>query len=196
MVLLVAGGGLWWILDHRASQAAASEPAPLPDPRQFPGQGVCKATCRISSYTAFTHPAWGPSNLVTTESLDKENLESNIVVTDRSGRVRWHHFGGAWYELAVASPTSDKTGNLFLNFNPGRYNGVIILRPTKTGFENFDSLPPEDDYRGAFYYAERSDVNDDGIFEIDQSSNDCDPDCAGGKISHEIYHWTGKGYQR
>jgi hypothetical protein len=36
---------------------------------------------------------------------------------------------------------------------------------------------------GGFYYSELTDHNGDGTFEIDESANDCTPDCAGGGIT-------------
>ncbi len=53
-------------------------------------------------------------------------------------------------------------GRIFIDYDPGRYNGVIILGPTVDGFEDFDALPPAGDYLGRFYYAEATDADRDG----------------------------------
>jgi hypothetical protein len=183
------------ILGAVAEELHRYDPAPLPTPADLRRQGACQSACRITSHVSFLHPRWGQVTLLTTLSVGEDVREANIVVTDRSGKVRWRHFGGDWYELSIAKPAPDKTGNFFLDFNPGRYNGVIVLRPKVDGFDNFTTLPPEDDYRAPFYYAEHKDANGDGILEIEKFANDCEPDCASGTITSQTYQWTGHGYR-
>ncbi|GAA0909013.1 hypothetical protein [Virgisporangium aurantiacum] len=166
----------------------------LPSSQRLVQMGACKAACRITGQVDFDHPTWGPSRLLTTTSLNEIDREANIVVLDATGRMRWHHWGGDWFELAPAQPARDKTGHIFLNYNPGRYNGVIVLRPSPQGFDNFESLPPENDYQSRFYSASLQDENGDGTYEIDSAINDCDPNCAEGTINHKIYRWNGRTY--
>lgn len=70
-----------------------------------------------------------------------------------------------------------------------------MLHPKVDGFDNLTRLPPEGDYMAPFYYAEHKDLNGDGTLEIEKFANDCEPDCAGGTITSQIYRWTGSGYR-
>lgn len=166
----------------------------LPDGGRLRQLGICEAVCTVTGRVFFDHPNWGPSALLTTLSPEVNFRDANILVVDAAGKVRWRHRAGDWYELAPAEVPRDGTGNIFLNYNPGRYNGVIVLRPVPEGLLDFGSLPPEGDYQARFYYAVIVDRDGDGTFEIDKMSNDCDPDCAGGTISHTMFGWTGSDY--
>lgn len=116
-----------------------------------------------------------------------------LDVVDASGSVVWSHpFGTKWYELAVNEPAIDDTGHLFVNFNPGRYNGVIVLAPIEDGFEDFGTLPDYGDYNTRFYYAEAVDPDEDGTLEVEVSENDCIPSCADGSITSTLYTWDGE----
>lgn len=94
-----------------------------------------------------------------------------------------------------ADPATDATGNTFVTYNPGRYNGVIVLVPTDSGFadigrESETSLGGRYD----FYYAGLDGPHSNGQYTIVQSSNDCEPDCAGGTITSEELAWNGGDY--
>ncbi|MEU4623299.1 alpha/beta fold hydrolase [Actinoplanes sp. NPDC023801] len=183
------------ILGAVAEELRRYDPAPLPASAELRRQGACRAACRITGHVSFVHPSWGQVILITTLAAGDEVREANIVVTDASRTVRWHHFGGDWFELSIAKPAPDRAGNYFLDYNPGRYNGVIVLRPRTGGFDDFTTMPPEDDYVAPFYYAEHRDVDGDGTLEIEKFENDCDPSCAEGTITTSIHRWTGRGYQ-
>jgi hypothetical protein len=161
----------------------------------FPGT----ETGRVS----FTHPTWGPVTLVTSfqafEPSDPygSSGEGFITVSDAYGRTVWSHRTGdkyAWYEMQLHQPAMDSTGRVFIDWNPGRYNGVTVLLPIAGGFEDHDTLPDIDSYNGRFYYADVVDVNADGVFEVAQHANDCRPSCAGGTITTQNFYWTGSGY--
>ncbi len=162
----------------------------------------------------FTHPAWGPVRLVTRMPSDQESGPGpvSITVVDASGRTRFSWHAGTFYRLrpagtggavngaiyawgypGVASPF-DKLGHIFINFDPGRLNGVIVLSRTATGFANFGSLPPLNDYTGRFYGASVVDQDNDGIYEIEVISNDCEPSCAEGTETSTAYKWDGSNY--
>lgn len=158
----------------------------------------------------FNHPTWGHVRLVTRQ-LVNEPGPASITVLDSAGEVRFAYQNEFQYLLQPAGiqnqagaygspysvPTSpmDAQGNIFLDFNPGRYNGVIVLRPTTNGFEDFGTLPAlPDGYRTDFYYATVVDVDGDGTYEVQKFSNDCTPSCAGGKIGSEIYWWNGSSF--
>jgi hypothetical protein len=140
------------------------------------------------------HPTWGPSRLLTTKSSNESVVDANIVVLDERNVVQWQHWGGAWIELSAATPPTDATDNLFLNYNPGRYNGVIVLRPIAGGFDDFGSLPEQGGYTSPFYSATLEDLNDDGIYEVVSQVNTCDPNCAEGRIERTVFRWDGTVY--
>ncbi|NUO56068.1 MAG: hypothetical protein HOV78_05355, partial [Hamadaea sp.] len=96
--------------------------------------------------------------------------------------------------LAPHSPSRDNTGHIFLDYDPGRLNGVIILGPSPAGFDTYETLPAPGEYAQRFYSATVVDTDHDGRFEIDSALNDCEPDCAGGTIHHTSYHWSGSDY--
>jgi hypothetical protein len=98
------------------------------------------------------------------------------------------------YTLAPAPRPVDAVGHIFLNYNPGRYNGVIVLDPIGGGFDDFHSLPTNGGLSGRFYSATATDTDDDGTYEIDRAVNDCRPSCASGSLTHTIYRWNGAAY--
>lgn len=157
--------------------------------------GICIAACVITGRIPFQHPAWGASSLITTLSLDQSNQESHIVVVDAANNIHWRYHNAALNDqLMPASDTPDKASNLFILYNPGRYDGIVVLRPTKDGFDNFETLPKPDDYNARFYYAKIVDTNSDGVLEIQKDTNDCNPSCGGGKITSATFAWNGSEY--
>jgi serine/threonine protein kinase len=180
--------------------AASLTPPPVAITTQLlRSRAVCKQACTISGQVPFTHPVWGASTLVSTTSLDNGTPvgPANIAVIDSAGTVQWSIALANMYSLAPLPTPTDSTGHIFLNYNPGRYNGVIVLAPIGTGMDDFQSLPLDaQPAGGAFYSATAADVDHDGQFEIDRSLNDCTPNCASGKQVHEIYRWTGTKYVR
>lgn len=157
-----------------------------------------------------THPIWGPIRLITREKVPAPGPAS-ITVLDSDAKVKFSYRNEFMYSLkpsgldAVASeygsshstPSApiDAQGNIFIDFNPGRYNGVIVLRPAAGGLEDFGTLPPPPDgYRTDFYYAAVVDANGDGTYEIEKFSNDCTPSCATGRLTSVLHRWTGRGF--
>ncbi len=190
-----------------AKQAVATPPAGgLPRrPAQQTGAG---------EYTvSFDHPTWGRSWLVTSDQDVTDNYDgagkATLTVYDSSGEVRYRYAnsGFSLFRLAgrkdsnpsskeksqVPSPI-DAEGNIFINYNPGRYNGVIVLRPVAGGFEDFGTLPSPRDYNGRFYYAKATDPDHDGIYDIEESTNDCQPSCAEASITNTLHTWNGTDY--
>ena len=157
--------------------------------------GVCVATCVVTGRIPFQSPAWGASTLIATLSLDRSNQETHIIVTDSANNIRWRYDNAALNEqLVPAIGTPDKAGNLYILYNPGRYDGIAVLRPVKSGFDNFGTLPSPGDYNARFYGAKIIDTNGDGVFEIQQDANDCNPSCAGGNMTSTIFVWNGTDY--
>lgn len=164
---------------------------PLPEPPEMRRSGPTEYTIE------FTHPGWGRVRMIVQgqgQGCAAGSGPVNFRIVDRTGRERYRYDNEHMFEFApagaraycwadkVTSPV-DAAGTIFLDYNPGRYNGVIALRPTVEGFEDFGTLPPSDSYDGRFYYATPIDADDDGIFEVEQFNNDCIPDCAGGTIT-------------
>ncbi|MCY1137671.1 hypothetical protein OWR29_06640 [Actinoplanes sp. Pm04-4] len=148
--------------------------------------------CRLTGQIPFNHPAWGPSALVV--ALSEET--SDLLAFDSAGKVRWRrHYDRMWYEGAPARPGTDATGNLFVNFNPGRYNGVIVLRPVADGFQDFATLPDLDSGYAERFYSARLVLNKStNTYKVRSELNDCEPDCASGTIHVQDYHYNGKDY--
>ncbi|MGX9884487.1 hypothetical protein [Streptomyces sp. NPDC002276] len=100
-------------------------------------------------------------------------------------------------ELHFAAPASDTTKNTFVIYNPGRYDGVLVLVPDRDGFEDIGWSEPGDHYSGgrlAYYDARLDGPGGDGRYTITQSENSCNPSCADGSIAHVTLHWNGKEY--
>jgi hypothetical protein len=173
-------------------------PIPVPDAGELGRLGICELPCRISGRLTFHHPAWGRVALVTTEAVDADPVEKegNIAVFDQAGTARWKH-RASWMQLGLATPPTDATGHLFLNYNPGRYDGVVILSPTTAGFDDYGSLPqPPDDQTGGFYSGAAVDLDKDGTYEIKVDANTCEPDCAAANYLEMLYRWTGNSYEK
>ena len=67
----------------------------------------------------------------------------------------------------LRQPGPDSTGNTFITYNPGRYNGVLVLIPTAGGFEDIgwdDTGGSTQHYYGkhAYYNAELLGPGPDG----------------------------------
>jgi hypothetical protein len=103
--------------------------------------------------------------------------------------------GGA---LAFANPVADSTGNAFITYDPGRWEGVLVLVPTADGFEDIGWEDKNAPYYGkrAYYYAKLNGPGPDGQYTITQFNNNCEPSCAGGSITSQVLHWDGHDYVR
>jgi hypothetical protein len=182
-----------------STAAATSHPSSPPsvevNAQLLRALGVCSTQCVITGEVAIEHPVWGRSTLITTAPSATETTRgtAHIALIDTAGRLRWSYTMPGMYSLAPAPKPIDATGHVFLNYNPGRYNGVIVLGAIGGGFDDFGSLPKQDDpVGGRFYSATATDVN--GTYEIDVAINNCVPTCANGKLEHTIYQWTGTAY--
>jgi len=131
---------------------------------------------------------------------------ASLTVTDASGAVRlsWSNEHMYWFAPAGTLPIEygekdvrapfDARGNIFVDYNPGRYNGVIVIVPTATGFDDLGTLPPPDDYAGRFYCATTTDLDADGVYEVvEPKFCECAPDCLPDSSAH-AYRWNGRDY--
>jgi serine/threonine protein kinase, bacterial len=101
--------------------------------------------------------------------------------------------------FGFANPATDSTGNTFITYNPGRYDGVLVLIPNAGGFEDigWDNTGGSTQHyygRHAYYYAQLVGPGPDGRYTIRQSGNDCTPSCAGGTTTTKDLHWSGSDY--
>ncbi len=167
--------------------------------------GGCPGTrCLVTGRIEFDHPTWGHSALVTLVERDAD-CGSRLAVIDQYGRARWQSPAGdgcfldaapPFVDGVPALPSVDGAGHLFLRYNPGRYDGVIVLKPIPDGFDDFNSLPTaitSGAYNARFYNAYVNDADHDGVFEIVESSNEC-PSCADGTITTITNKWNGADY--
>jgi hypothetical protein len=154
--------------------------------------------CAEAGRIDFDHPVWGPSALVlwrVAHPFEAGVSVCQLVAFDASGAERWRgEFEACGSDLRPASPTADAAGHLFVLFNPGRYDGTIVLAPTADGFADFATLPVGDDYNTRFYSSRVADVDGDGRLEVLVETNDCVPDCAGGSTTTVTYRWNGTDY--
>ena len=173
----------------RVSDDSAPSQTSAMDENQLLNLGVCTRPCIITGRVAFQHPTWGSSNLLTTVALDVTTWEAHIIVVDSSNKIQWRYDTSEWTELSPANDTPDKSGNIFITYNPGRYDGIVALQPSAGGFNHFGTLP-ENTYFGRFYGATIADVDSDGTFEVVIDKLSCDPDCA----TNTVYSWNGAEY--
>lgn len=161
--------------------------------------------CELTGRVEVEHPSWGRVHLVSFGPTGNECGGVELVAVDDTGQERWRHTidGQCYYQLnpagereygsTVPSPV-DTDGRIFFDYNPGRYNGVIVLEAVADGFEDFDTLPTVDNYDARFYYAEAIDSDGDGIYEIEHLVNDCYPGCAMGTVTSTVYVWSGTDF--
>lgn len=161
------------------------------------GQGdalteLCESSCAVTGQAPIEHPAWGQVRIVTLLPEQVNSGPGYIAAVDDADRILWSAETDRMYELKPAATAQDATGNVFLNFNPGRYNGVIVLKPTEQGFDDLDTLP-SDTYQKRFYYAVAV-GHPEGEAVIWHYSNSCDPSCAEGTTTKEQFRWDGSDY--
>lgn len=155
--------------------------------------GMCASPCTITGSVPLNHPAFGHVTLYTLQP-NNPPAEATAVLVDQSGRIRWALPGNAeertQYEFALAKPATDASGLYFINYNPGRYNGLTVLRPSATGMDviaGWYNNPMGQD----LYYARLDGIGSDGKYTVIKSENDCTPDCAGGLITEQRLKWDG-----
>ncbi len=171
----------------------AARPAPqTPLPDSPPPSGTCPTT--VTGTTDVKHPQLGTVRVFLVAPGDSMGEGCVISVTGSGAVLPVIKVGVYDDSLSFYSPASDITGNTFVKYNPGRYDGVLVLVPTPTGFA--DPGVDESGYMGKlmFYYAEAKGPGSDGRYVIEQSSNNCTPDCAGGTITKKTLRWNGHDY--
>lgn len=191
-----------------AGTPTPSVEASSPSPSSTPPSARPPATLRpttASGGVTLQDPLWGALTVLTTvDGHDSSSRSScghdvRLRLVDARGVVRLHReWTWGCGTLRPNGPVTDRTGNVFLQYDPGRYDGVIVLRGAGGRIEDFGTLPPSGSaYQGSGpfgYYASTKDKGRDGVLEVEQYSNDCNPSCAGGTITSKVFVWNGTRY--
>ncbi|MFD5177860.1 hypothetical protein ACFWM1_18770 [Nocardia sp. NPDC058379] len=141
----------------------------------------------VSDYRDVNHPALGALRVSLVGFRSNTSMSDGnacIAVTKPDGvevkTIPMSAYKGAMY----FHPTSlDATGNLFVVYNPGRYDGILVIVPTDDGVTTVDR-----------YNARLIGPGTNGQFTIESKHHDCTPDCAHGPTTTEIQHWNGTDY--
>lgn len=170
---------------------------PLPE---TPPTGLCPST-RLIAKADYRHPHLGDMRLFTLAGPATVTPHGCVIAVGADVNVQplvpVRNLAVYGESLAFPAPVSDSTGNAFVEYNPGRYNGVLVLVPTETGFEPVDSdMRARGDTTGRrnFYSAELVGPGADGRYSIKSSINDCEPSCAGGTTTTTLLVWDGTNY--
>ena len=167
--------------------------------------GVCGADAFETGRVDFQHLTWGRSTLLTCET--KPQARVGAAVFDSRGTLKWK-MSREGYVFKVASPGTDASKNLFIMYNPGRYDGVEVLAPVPDGIETYygwdmpiedrqrtGGIPETDPLHLSGYYANLLGPGADGLYRIEQFNNDCTPSCAEGTTTSRVYVWNGSDYE-
>lgn len=173
---------------------------------------ACQGDCIVSGRIPIEHPRWGPIELVTFGPAANSGpvcADRFLIAVNAGGDVVWDP-GVAGdlcpvYEFEPARPDGgpgapvDGAGRIFMQFNPGRYAGTIVLTPTSAGFADHASLPILVDgqesgaYDTRFYNSVVADDDGDGIWEIKVDFAPC-YNCADEPRFTFTYRWTGDDF--
>lgn len=168
-----------------------------------PREATFESTAPGEWTISFDHPTWGRARLITRQATPDDSTlgPASMTVLDESGAEVYSYHNDGMYSFRPAGSTADALldpfdalGHIFIDFNPGRYNGLIVLKPTPDGFADFETLPPSDGYSTRFYGARVIDDDGDGTYEVEVTNYDCVPTCAGGSATTTIYRWSGSDY--
>ncbi len=154
----------------------------------------------VIAHSDLEHPTLGTIRVFLFLNTSAGGMESAgcIVPVTRAGRVLPAIPIDGRDKLGFANPATGNTGNTFVIYDPGRYDGVLVLIPNADGFEdigwNQDMSGTHYVGKHAYYYAELVGPNSSDIYTIRQSHNDCVPGCAQGTIASQDLHWNGSDY--
>ena len=178
--------------------ASTTTVAPVALPSEPPPNAGCDGV--VISHSDLEHPTLGTVRvfLFLTSVSAEVNRQGCVLPVARSGKVLPAIPIDGQERLGFANPATDATGNMFITYNPGRYDGVLVLIPDAIGFEDIGWDPDMSGthYMGkhAYYYAELVGPDSSDQYTIRQSHNDCTPSCANGNTSSKDLRWNGSDY--
>ena len=204
-VVLLLGGCAGGGADRLAAQSGWPASASVPKtatavalPNSPPASAGCDGN--VIDHQDISHPSLGTVRVFL---LLKTSIETNghgcVASVTRTG-IALPAIPIDVYEnsLAFARPATDATGNTFITYNPGRYDGVLALVPTEDGFEDIGwsdaSYGTHYDGKRAYYNARLDAIAADGQYRIRTYHDDCTPSCAEGATSEVVLHWDGTDY--
>lgn len=171
-----------------------------PSPASFPPRPPAVARCagKVLDHRDIQHPDLGAVRVFLVRRTASHDPTGCVAAVTGSGRtLASTDVDISGNELHFADPATDATKNTFVIYNPGRYDGVLLLVPNADGFEDIGWSDPADHYRGgrfAYYNARLAGPGKDGRYTITKSENSCDPSCAEGAIAKVTLRWNGHEY--
>lgn len=177
-----------------ASGSASSRSPTTSLPDAPPPSPDCKGS--VKAHQDIPHPSLGTVRLFLI--LDSNQMGPKVgcvAAVASNGKVLpaiTVDVGGDFFNFP--NPVTDSTGNAFVTYNPGRYDGVLVLVPTPDGFQDIGWGTTHYEGNRAYYYAKLEGPGPDGQYTIRQSNNDCIPSCAGGAVTNQVLHWNGTDY--
>ncbi|MFJ9109910.1 hypothetical protein [Streptomyces sp. NPDC102283] len=190
--------------DRSGSARSGPTPSARPD-ASFPPSPPPASGCvgKPRDHRDIHHPDLGPVRVFLVQRTPSVSRPAGCVAAvTGSGRaldpvevdVDWNIMKDP---LRFAAPATDSTKNTFVIYNPGRYDGVLVLVPTADGFADIGWRSADDHYSGgrlAFYFARTAGPGKDGAYAIVQSIKGCDPSCAEGATAKVTLRWDGHDY--
>ncbi|MET9352614.1 hypothetical protein ABZY14_06260 [Streptomyces sp. NPDC006617] len=187
----------------RSGAAEGKPTASAPSDASFPPGPPAAAGCagKTLDHRDIRHPELGPVRVFLVQRPASAPPAGCVAAVTGSGRALAPvEVDANWSmedPLRFAAPATDSTKNLFVIYNPGRYDGVLVLVPTADGFADIGWRSPDEYYSGgrfAFYYARPVGPGKNGEYTIVQSIKGCDPSCAEGATAKVILRWDGHDY--
>ncbi|MFF9103206.1 hypothetical protein ACF1AU_21785 [Streptomyces rubrogriseus] len=187
----------------RSGAAEGKSTASAPLDASFPPSPPATAGCtgKMLDHRDIRHPDLGPVRVFLVRRPASDEPAGCVAAVTGSGRALAPvEVDANWSmkdPLRFAAPATDSTKNLFVIYNPGRYDGVLVLVPTADGFADIGWRSPEEYYSGgrlAFYYARPVGPGRDGEYAIVQYIKGCDPSCAEGATAKVTLRWDGHDY--
>jgi hypothetical protein len=172
-----------------------------PSPASFPPSPPAAARCagKVLDHRDIQHPDLGAVRVYLVRRSATDDPTGCVAAVTGSGRTLASTDVDIYEnDLHFADPATDATKNTFVIYNPGRYDGVLLLVPNADGFEDIGwSDPAAEHYSGgrfAYYNARLAGPGKDGRYTIIKSENSCNPSCAEGATAKVTLRWNGHEY--
>ena len=195
------------VVESSATPASSPTPVSSPTPAvSIDAELLCHtqiaADTNVTGTTVIQHQAWGPTTIIVCGkvggSFESGIENAGVLAVDNTGSVKWwtsSRDDHVMYELA--DPATDASGNIFVLYNPGRNNGVMILRPTADDIEVLAASYGaylEQKSPLYFYSAGLVGPGSDGLYQIRQYEDNCGIICTSDTDPHTTYVWDGTTY--